>query len=182
MHAPIRAVLSLILAVAGAGGAVLALSECTITPGCDATAPDVIPVGSGDTNASGTTWESVAIDQAWHRYNGEATVVFHPSFDGPYLNVLVYVSPDEQANNSNWTIASGNLGEVWVRPPGGDPHWTVSVHNDTCAPYFVRVVVERGSPDAGSPDAGAPDAMALDGGAPDAPNATEAGTDAPVTD
>jgi hypothetical protein len=71
-------------------------------------------------------------------------------------------------------VGSGNIAEITVHPPdttpGGDTDWFIAVYNDSCADYYVRVVVTRAASDAGAPilpDAGASDA-ASEGGLADA--------------
>jgi hypothetical protein len=135
------------------------------------------------------TWESGPIlqhtdDDNWLEFPGQRFVQLFPNgkdrdigagpFPGPYDEVLAYVSSDPEANavGNNWTLASGNLAEITVHEPEpyndagtGDHDWFVTVHNDTCAPYYLRVVVRRATPsvaDAGSVDAGVSDAPGAD--------------------
>jgi hypothetical protein len=181
-----------------AAGAVASLGDCQLQGSCApsrewydgqlaaTTLSDVhaaVPDGAGVVDE--TTWESGPIDSTWLDYPGQRADFLFPNgvgsppekgpFPGPYTNVIVYVSPNPDANGlgSNWTFASGNLGEVTVHPPdttpGGETDWFVAVVNDTCAGYYLRVVVSRAAPDGGPPqpldagDAGS-DGGILDGG------------------
>jgi hypothetical protein len=147
-----------------------------------------LPAGSGA--VSTTQWESTPIDGQWLDYPGERTVFLFPNlvpsatgappalqgnFAGPYFNVTAYVSPNQDANasTSNWTVASGNLAEITVVPPGpgeSPTQWFIAITNATCAQYYLRVTVERTEPDAGTPEDGGSDASVL----------LDASTDAPV--
>ena len=109
-------------------------------------------------------WESTPLASQWRNYPHQRTLNLHPHvFDGRTITqVFVYNSPDSQPNlitgpdgaaifpppGTNFTLASGSLAEVSLF---GSSY--VRVHNDTCADYFVRVVVEA-APLAPSVDAG----------------------------
>jgi hypothetical protein len=110
--------------------------------------------------AGGTTWESMPIDGDYLDFPGERTYIFNPfldGFTGPYTNIIPYVSSDPQPalNNSNFVIAAGNLAEVHGVNSGG-----FAIQNDSCAHYYLRVVVTREAP---PPDASTPDGSS-DGG------------------
>jgi hypothetical protein len=168
-----RVAATLALAVACAGAAVAVTGPgCTLrcdgnsvaydgTAGTsDAGANMDPPAGSGAVDE--TTWESGPIDGTWVDFPGQRTMLLFPNlgqtFPGPYTSVEVYVSASPQANapGNNWTLATGNLAEVSVQGPDTGTPWGVFVKNDTCAPYYARVVVRRAGTSAGGAlDAGA---------------------------
>ena len=127
------------------------------------------------------TWQSTPLSAEWLAYPHERSWVFDLSALGSRQVdwVLVYISPASDPNKrpapgqfeDNYTLASGNTGEIqqvrmgdcWV------PNWTscVTIHNATCAEFYVRVVVHASGPraDSGAP----PDAAPADAAATDAP-------------
>lgn len=86
------------------------------------------------------TWESSPVDGRWLPYPRQRVYVLDiPELGGrtPQL-VLPYISAAEDPLNqrANWTLAGGNLSELFgVRPNGLD------VKNGTCADYNLRLVV-----------------------------------------
>jgi hypothetical protein len=137
-----------------------------------------------------TTWESNPVDGEWFYFPHQRSWRF--AFAGPVqengdgkvevVEPIVYVSPDRWPNaiGGNFTVGSGNIAEVaesnYIILDGARvPSNTILVHNDTCADYYVRVVLHvRPAPKpADAPDAG-PD------GATDAANDASTSTDAPI--
>ena len=87
-----------------------------------------------------------------------------------FARVLVYISAAEEPNpTEQYTLASGDSALIRQFPDGRNHG--VEVKNNTCADFFVRVVIE-GYPQAGAADAGA------DGDA----SASDATGDATLTD
>lgn len=124
------------------------------------------------------TWQSTPMTGAWLEFPGQKTFFFrYRDVMGHRLpaDVHVYVSaspsPNEEGNATNFTTAAGNLATVTVPFPG-----EVWIRNATCAPYFLRVVVDL------YPEPPAPtDADAGDGGGDaDIEGGTDAGTDGAV--
>lgn len=137
-------------------------------------------------------WESTANDAIWLSFVGQRTWHFLP---GPFqnrriANVTVWFSPDEQPSlpGNQYSLASGNAAVVDTTIDNG--RTAIDVHNDTCADFFVRVLIEAypepapaldaGSGDAveggpGPQDGSSVDGQAEDGG--DRPDAADAGTE-----
>jgi hypothetical protein len=197
---PVRAA-TILLAVLCTPGTVTTLASCQLQGVCQAsffwyddylagtTSTNIhepLPPGSGPFD--GVFWESGPVDGQWLDYPGERSIFLFPNlvpsatgappalqgnFPGPYANVFVQVSPNQDANatTSNWTFASGNLAEVTVVPPGpgaSPEQWFIAVTNASCADYFVRVVVQGYEPDAGTledggSDSGVPNDASTDG-------------------
>ena len=204
MKSRVRAT-TILLSVLCIPGTVATLTNCQLQSVCQPSyywyddyyvnpLPDTVhePLPSGAGVVDATHWQSGPIDGAWLDYPGARQIVLFPNvvpgpgytlpgnFPGPYTNIFVYVSPNEDANGpgSNWTLASGNIAEVTTALLG--TQWIVSVTNASCAQYYVRVVVERAEPDASAPDdAGAEAGTAGDAGA-DAGAPTDASLDAQV--
>lgn len=177
-------------AVVGAACAVVAVASVAAAPACVTHKCDGQPMitffaiavdtaGLRDAN----TWESSPIDGDWSwpvpgSLDGGDKQGYGPKQD-VYLNfgstnhpqveeVLVYISADKNpvANGANFGLASGNVAEMTYDANGQGMH----IFNDTCAPYYARIVV-RFAP---SPDGGAPQADAADAARPDG---ADAGTD-----
>lgn len=118
-------------------------------------------------SADGTTWISHPLERGvaygaqrdWWMHlrdkNGRALRV------GDVYEVIPYISATPPGGETQWVIAPGNLAEIRVAGNGGDP--IVKVHNDSCAEYFLRVVVHV-TPNAGAVDSGAD--SGADAGAP----------------
>jgi len=194
--------LTLFLFCLCAPAAAATLTHCQLQSVCDASqywyndyfpsnepagvTPEPLPPGAGLIDA--THWQSGPIDGNWIDYPGERSIFLFPNlvpsasgappalpgnFPGPYTNVSVYVSPNQDANaiGSNWTLGSGNIAEVSIVDPGSsNPSGAyIAVTNASCAQYYVRVVVERAEPDASAPDDAGADAGSLADASLDAP-------------
>ncbi|NOU31680.1 MAG: hypothetical protein HOO96_27580 [Polyangiaceae bacterium] len=120
------------------------------------------------------TWESGPIDGEWLRYDHRMLIAFDTSLLGTRLpdSVLVYISADKRPlQGGSFTIAGGNVADITIGGPGA-----VYVKNNSCAEYYIRLVVHAPpqAPDAGATDAGSGDAGdasagdASDGGPSDA--------------
>ncbi|WP_394831834.1 hypothetical protein LVJ94_35495 [Pendulispora rubella] len=109
------------------------------------------------------TWESNSQSSEWLSYSPQRSWFIRArGFEGRDISkVSVYISPDkapnvrEEGKYKQYTLASGNLAEITVLDngiPGVTP--LIQVHNDTCADYFTRVVIEAypALPDGGLPD------------------------------
>ncbi len=117
---------------------------------------------------SPTTWESSSFEGTWLDFSHQRTISFDLQAQiGPrrIVSVTPYIAASENpAGRSGSTIASGNLAVIGVASPG-----TFTVHNDTCADYFVRVVaeLEPEAPVSTVGDASVDDGASADAGAPD---------------
>jgi hypothetical protein len=193
---------SFLLAVVGAGAATLSLAGCPLK-NCEATFRDYnVRPGATPTASQGllpgssgfvddVTWQSGSDTDQWIDFPGQRVAYFYPSdlpdggrvpFPGPY-EYETYVSADQTPTPyvTNFTIATGNLAELNVVPDGDGPgNWKVVVHNDTCAPYFLRLVLRRPQADAGLTPPAPTDASTDGAPIPDASDASalDAGTDA----
>jgi hypothetical protein len=176
--ASLRAVLARAsgIAIFAALGWIFCLSDGCADTRCNGSyanlkAPDG---GVGGTFVTSSLWESNDIRGDWLDFSHQKTWYFdfRNLFETrrvvsvtPYISPVVRPgeapkSPDEK---SFFTVASGNLTVVEVRAPGG-----LSVRNDTCADYYVRVVVEFAPAIERTADAG--DASADDASADDSAN------------
>lgn len=105
-----------------------------------------------------STWESGPISSNWLPFAGQyywgmrlrdaKTGAVLPS--DRILDITVYVA--SYLDGSDSTLAAGNLGEAQVCTDSQKCTLGLNVRNDTCASYFVRVVVHAapGPADAGS--------------------------------
>jgi hypothetical protein len=183
-------------AIGGAGGvaALVAVSatapatEGCYTHQCDQSsvtiglAPDGGVVGTGEVSWNGNevTWESVpqqpAPDQIWTTYAGNQTITFVYGPDAGIPSnatvetVTAWVAAQGDATQANFTLAGGGLAEF-----SNVDTTSVTVFNDTCQTYFVRIVVVFTVPDAGSVEGGN-----VDGGT--AVDASEDVTDGATSD
>lgn len=108
------------------------------------------------------TWESSPVDGTWIDFSRQRAWIFNLHALGnrkPDI-VTAYVSAQQNPFNEGgqFAQAAGNLAEIW-----GATNGTVTVHNGTCADYFVRVVVQSApaptdTPPPANDDAGASDA------------------------
>jgi len=110
------------------------------------------------------TWESSTQVSTWLKYTHQRSyfVTLRGLEGRDILDVFVYISPDDAPNvlsdqYTQYTLAGGNLAEITIvdtNKPGIPPR--VQVHNDTCADYSARIVVQLkpASPDAGAPGDG----------------------------
>jgi hypothetical protein len=160
-------VIGVIVLVAASGGG----TACT-THQCDGG----FQLYTGGHVVDANTYETNALDEPWLNYPGEQSyLIQYPDFGRPPLTVIPYVAIDPNANapNEQWTVASGNLTEISIASST-----QVFVHNDTCAGYYLRVVVLF--PPVEAIDAGTATDGGADGGADagtDGETETEGGTD-----
>lgn len=97
------------------------------------------------------TWESNPIDSGWLPFPGQREWIMtlrdaktSARIAGQVLQITAYVSSNNVG--SDGTLAGGNLAEVRMVTSN-----VIGVRNDTCADYFVRVVVtSRPLPDGGT--------------------------------
>ena len=132
------------------------------------------------------TWQSSPIDGPWIIYPGQRTYVFNinlgSTVDRKPVDLIAYISPvklddrdtinkdfSDIPNSTQFGTASGNLAEFSNITFFPDHSFNVSVHNDTCADFLLRLVVRVAPSLGGSIDSGSPE---VDGG-------TDAPTDAP---
>lgn len=114
------------------------------------------------------TWESNPPNSGWLNFSHKRTFNVHLyGLEGRDIQqVLPYISPDSVPKSdygqSQYTLASGNLAEIQnlgTNIPGIPP--TVRILNDTCADYYLRLLViatpkaPGAAVDAGVNDAGA---------------------------
>jgi hypothetical protein len=133
--------------------------------------PDDAGVVSGDPNA----WESSPAYGPWLSFPAQITYQFRmpPAFAGRAVeNTSAYLSvaPDQTDPGAVWVTGSGNAAEFYLLPAGpGDSNQapTIVLFNDTCAQYWVRVVITFAPADAAAPSDTGTDA-ADDGAASDA--------------
>ncbi len=99
------------------------------------------------------TWESTPIDGPWLDFRAQRVYVFDlhdlgvdrlPEIVTPYVSA----QKDPLHEGGNFTVAAGNLTEI-----SGAERGKVTLKNDTCADYFLRVVVQA-TPRAPAGDAG----------------------------
>ncbi len=145
--------------------AIVALVACA-TPGCFGREcdGDVVVAPFGEHPGEGdfiddATWESMPVMAEWLDFPARRTWKFRiPKWESehrPFLRMHGYVSPtrvpDRQTEpQDSWTEGTGNLVEFGDASPGN-----VQVTNDTCAHFYLRLVVRAGEPAA--PDSGPPD-------------------------
>lgn len=123
------------------------------------------------------TWQSGPIDGPWLPFPKRQTYFFDlnalgvdrvPAFVIPYVSA----QSDPLHEGGNQTIAGGNLAEI-----SGVDKGRVTVHNGTCADYFLRVVVAAPPRAGGGPNTNdGPDET------PDDSDAGPDGADATVED
>jgi hypothetical protein len=138
------------LLMAGVVLSVMPTTACT-THQCDP--PPEIDVFDSDDGGSGpidpNTWESNPLESPWLNFHGMQTYTFHlpPEFAGRRIALTqpyVSVADDPVGEASPWVAISGNATEWFLQPgPNGAPSDppVISVLNDTCAQYWLRVVV-----------------------------------------
>lgn len=132
-----------------------------------------------------TSWESTPFEGKWLDFSHERLITFELQEkvgNRRIISVTPYISASDipSQNNGNFTVASGNLAVIQVVAPG----W-FTVRNDTCADYYVRVVVElepeapvTANADAARGDGGAAHVSAPDAQA-DAADAADSASDGP---
>lgn len=132
------------------------------------------------------TWETTPNESKnWPAFGPYHTWGFHPvgleGRDWTLIQVYYSADPDPNDPGNNFTIASGNGAVIEAIPATN----TLLVTNNTCAPTYVRVVIQAdpfpptGTTDAGTgsvvnvPEAGVVDAGILDAGDLDAADASD---------
>jgi len=86
------------------------------------------------------TWESSAIDGTWIPFTKQRIWIFQMRQLGDRTPTVIipYVSAEANPNrDGNWTIGSGNIVEQSQVGPG-----QLVLKNNTCADYYIRVVVQ----------------------------------------
>ena len=100
------------------------------------------------------TWESNPIDGDWIPFTKQRVWYFEMRDLGDRTPALIlpYISAEQNPvrDNGNWTLGSGNLAEQSGAGPG-----RIAIKNNTCADYYIRLVVEASPrpPAAAVPDA-----------------------------
>jgi hypothetical protein len=148
---PRRAVTALILVAAV--GVALATSGACAGDDCDSDTQTWGSCSQGH-RLDATHWESVRlVGEDWLDFHGERTWVFDPTplmGDAAPVDVEVDLSFSVVPNAPDaggYAVASGNLGQIApIATPSG---WKVAVLNNTCAQYYVRVLVTYAMPDGG---------------------------------
>ena len=85
------------------------------------------------------TWESSAIDGDWISFSKQRIWIFQMKELGERtpFEIIPYISAEQNPNrDGNWTLGSGNIVEQSQVGPG-----QIVLKNNTCADYFIRVVV-----------------------------------------
>jgi hypothetical protein len=105
------------------------------------------------------TWESNAMEAPWLPFPHQRLYDIDLAMLGDRTPAIVipYVSANQ--NPDNFTVGSGNLTEILAAT-----HAHVSIKNDTCADYYLRVVVV--APPAPPAAPGPADAGTAEGGTP----------------
>jgi hypothetical protein len=166
-----KAVLSVVLVTVGVG------MSAALTPACygNECRGDEVDFGSaaeggavGDL-ADPDTWESTPMDGTWFPYLHERTLHMHfpDVFGGRQPDwFIAYISADPSPNSTdgghalaNYTPASGNVAKFSGLFPD-----SITIFNDTCSDYFIRVVVHA-PPLGANADAGADANAAADAAA-----------------
>jgi hypothetical protein len=136
------------LSIAGAVAALAPTPACT-THQCDPPTPLNVPEDVGRTagQVDPNTWESSPLDAPWLNCPGMMTYALHmPQFAGrevllitPYLAV----GGDPVSSNGVFVPAAGNATEFVLQTDAGVPFDPpiINVLNDSCAQYWLRVVV-----------------------------------------
>jgi hypothetical protein len=131
-------------------------------------------------------WESAAINEPWLDYTGQRTywlnwrAALHDDLgvdvsELTVIDIVAYVSTDEQNPTSNFVPASGQLAEINYLN-----NEEVHISNATCAEYFLRVVMhgQLTPTDGAKSDAASADAADSGSEAAPAPDAADAGVEA----
>jgi len=140
----------------------------------DLSNPNLIPEHGDPVDRD--TYETGPIRSPWLPFPHQRTYTIHPrGLEKRIIDEIIpYVSPVrepvEAGDVDNFTVGSGNIAELRLRFSDN----AIVVHNDTCADYYLRVVVHA----APETDAGAP-ADAADASPPIEDDAGDAGDGAP---
>jgi hypothetical protein len=136
------------------GAAAYATSGC-VDKRCDPTSGAYGAAAGEGALVDANTWETTpARDVPWLFFGPERLWTFDlRSLAGPrdVVNVEPYVSESEHPweSGQNFAVAGGNLAEFRIAEPG-----VLEVRNNTCATYYLRLVVEL-APATAATDAGA---------------------------
>jgi len=105
------------------------------------------------------TWQSSPIDGDWIPFTKQRIWFFEMDALGRLpATITPYISAERNpVRDGNWTIGSGNLAEQ-----SGAGFGRVAIKNNTCADYYIRLVVTA----APRPSAPAPTADPADAAAP----------------
>ena len=135
------------------------LALACLTMGCENHLCDVsaatwgMTAGQGDIipGTEDVYWESSPMYGTWAPFPHMVTETFDigASFPGcTPVKVDEYISPDPMPSvgGGNSVTVAGNTAEVL----GASPPGTVTVFNDSCADYYIRVVVLCSETDAGA--------------------------------
>lgn len=123
---------------------------------CDADV-QTLPTCAGEP-IDATHWESGPVTGTYLDFHGERTWILDPSgwmgsrkpFD--FEADLALVSQPNAEGGTGFAQSAGNLAEFTLSQVGNG--WQVRVLNDTCAQYYLRVVLTYPAIDASSGDAG----------------------------
>jgi hypothetical protein len=102
------------------------------------------PTCGGD-RLDANTWESGPLDGTYLDFHGERTWIFNPSgWMGSRVpatfNAYLSLNPQPNAEGGDgFAQPAGNLAEITAFPVDGG--YQVQVLNDTCAQYYLRVVI-----------------------------------------
>jgi hypothetical protein len=183
----------------GAVGVAVAVALLIPTPACTNHQCDPSSILGADKTGTPTlghvvpddpnSWESTPLDGPWLQFNGQETIYFYmpPQFANREITSItpyLAVAADPFDAGSVWVVGAGNSVEFSVlSAPGGGPTEppTIGVFNDTCAQYWLRLVITFAPgelTDAGAPDANAtPDADAAPNDSSDADDASDGATE-----
>ena len=144
----------------------VALSSACYTHNCDADAIDYGTDAGEGRMLDENTWESNPVDGPWLPFPRQRFYSFdlHQIGNRVPSIILPYVSAqrDPKAEGGNFTLGSGNLTEISAADVSH-----VTIHNGTCADYYLRLVVEAEP---------LPPAPAVDAGQNDSGDAGEGGS------
>ena len=120
----------------------------TVAPGCDAHTcqPNPIPIFSGGELTSSDAWQSGPLESDWLELMPRGGLnIYLERWDKetrPVVEMHAYISESPHpATSGNFTEGTGNVAEFSHATPGH-----VWLFNDTCAHFYVRVVLRGGRP------------------------------------
>lgn len=100
------------------------------------------------------TWESGPLDGTYLDFHGERTWGFNPSGwmgtrEPAQINAYLSLNPAPNApGGAGFAQSAGNLAEITVTRAADGFH--VQVQNDTCAQYYLRLVITYAAADGGA--------------------------------